>query len=60
LIINADAKGLEVVCAAYLSGDKVLTKELWDGVDIHGGNQKAFHLPEGKEGRLIAKILVFR
>ncbi len=59
-IVQADAKSLEVVCAAYLSQDQVLMKELWEGLDIHGINQKTFGLPEGKEGRLIAKILVFR
>lgn len=60
MIVNVDARGLEVVCAAFLSQDKTLMKELWDGVDIHGSNQKAFGLPAGKAGRLIAKILKFR
>ena len=55
MIVNADAKGLEVVCAAYLSHDKVMMQELIDGVDIHGENQKLFGIP-----RLIAKILKFR
>jgi DNA polymerase-1 len=59
-ICNVDAKSLEVVCAAYLSQDKVLIQELLNGDDIHGLNQKAFGLPEGKAGRLIAKVLVFR
>lgn len=60
MIYNGDAKGLEVVCAAYLSQDKVLMQELLDGVDIHGTNQKVFGFPEGKAGRLVAKVLKFR
>lgn len=56
MIIQCDVKGLEVVCAAWLSQDKVLYKELIDGVDIHQANQDAFGLPN----RLIAKILKFR
>ena len=51
---------LEVVCAAQLSGDEVLCKEILDGEDIHGNNQVAFGLGEGKAGRLIAKIFKFR
>jgi len=60
LLINCDVKGLEVVVAAQLSGDKVLSKEILDREDIHGNNQKAFNLGEGKQGRLIAKIFKFR
>jgi len=60
MIFNFDVKGLEVVCVAYLSKDPVLCKELDDGVDIHGENQKALGLPPGKEGRGIAKIFKFR
>ena len=56
MLINVDVKGLEVSCAAFLSGDKVLIQELMDGVDIHGDNQAKFGLPT----RLIAKTLVFR
>lgn len=59
-LINADVKGLEVVVAAELSGDKVLSKEIIDKVDIHDGNRVAFGLGEGKPGRLIAKIFKFR
>lgn len=55
-LIEGDAKGLEVVGAAYLSGDKVLCQELHDGVDIHGDNQRRFNLPS----RTIAKIFKFR
>lgn len=54
-IINADAKALEVVCAAYLSQDQVMMNEIINKVDIHSANQEAFKIP-----RLIAKILAFR
>lgn len=60
MIVNADVKGLEVVVAAELSGDKVLSKEIIDKVDIHDANRVAFSLGEGKPGRLVAKILKFR
>lgn len=56
MLINADVKGLEVVAAAQLSGDKVLCKEIIDKEDIHSNNQKAFNLVS----RLIAKIFKFR
>lgn len=56
MIIQADVKGLEVVCAAWLSQDRVLYQELNENVDIHQANQDAFGLPN----RLIAKILKFR
>lgn len=56
MIINADVKGLEIVCAAYLSQDKVMMQEIIDRVDIHSTNQEAFNLPS----RLIAKVLKFR
>lgn len=54
-IINADAKALEVVCAAYLSRDKIMIQEVRDGIDIHSANQLLFNIP-----RLQAKILKFR
>lgn len=60
MLVNCDVKGLEVVCAAQLSGDKVLSQEIINGEDIHGNNQAAFGLGEGKAGRLIAKIFKFR
>lgn len=60
MLVNVDVKGLEVVVAAELSGDKVLSQEIIDKVDIHGVNQVAFNLGEGKQGRLIAKIFKFR
>ena len=60
MLVNADVKGLEVVVAAELSGDKTLRQEIIDKVDIHDGNRVAFNLGEGKPGRLIAKIFKFR
>lgn len=60
MLVNADVKGLEVVVAAELSGDKVLRQEIIDGVDIHETNRDRFKLGEGKPGRLIAKIFKFR
>jgi DNA polymerase I-like protein with 3'-5' exonuclease and polymerase domains len=60
MLINCDVKGLEVVVAAQLSGDKTLQKELIDGVDIHETNRDVFNLGAGKAGRLIAKIFKFR
>ena len=59
-LVNADVKGLEVVVAAELSGDKVLKQEIIDKVDIHETNRDRFKLGEGKPGRLIAKIFKFR
>lgn len=60
MIVNADVKSLEVVVAAELSGDKTLSQEIIDKVDIHDSNRIAFGLGEGKPGRLIAKIFKFR
>jgi DNA polymerase I-like protein with 3'-5' exonuclease and polymerase domains len=60
MLINVDVKGLEVVVAAELSGDKVLKQEIVDKVDIHDANRVAFNLGEGKLGRLVAKIFKFR
>lgn len=56
MLINADAKGLEWVCAVYLSGDEVGTREILDGTDAHAENQSRFKLPT----RLIAKTFLFR
>ena len=56
MLIQADAVGLEIRVAAFLSQDPVLIKELVDGLDIHTDNQTRFGLPS----RLIAKIFVFR
>jgi DNA polymerase I-like protein with 3'-5' exonuclease and polymerase domains len=56
MLVAGDVKGLEIVCAAELSKDPVLCKEIIDKEDIHGNNQKAFGLPS----RLISKIFKFR
>lgn len=56
LIVNVDVKGLEVVTAGFLSQDKVLYKELNEGLDIHADNQAKFGLPS----RLVAKVFKFR
>lgn len=56
MLISADIKGLEVVTAAWLSGDKTLRQEILDGVDIHQNNQDAFKLPS----RLVAKRFKFK
>ena len=60
MIVQCDVSGLEIVCAAFLSQDKTLYKELNAGIDIHTANQIALGLKEGKEGRLVAKIFKFR
>ena len=56
MILNADAKQLEWVCAAYLSQDSVAIKEILGQTDQHTDNQERFGLPS----RLIAKTFVFR
>ena len=56
MILNADAKALEWVCASYLSKDKIAHQEIWDEIDQHTDNQNRFGLPS----RLIAKTFVFR
>jgi len=56
MLVNADVKALEIVCAAHLFNDKVMQQEIIDKVDIHENNRVAFSLPT----RLIAKTLVFR
>lgn len=56
MLVNADVKGLEVVVAAELSGDRTLRQEIIDGVDIHEVNRVRFRLP----ARVIAKIFKFR
>lgn len=55
-LIQADAKALEWICAAYLSQDQTAIKEIWNNVDQHTDNQERFNLPS----RLIAKTFVFR
>ncbi len=56
MIVNVDVKGLEVVCAAFLAQDKILYKELNEGLDIHSDNQSKFGLPD----RITAKIFKFK
>lgn len=60
MYINCDASGLEVNCVAYLSQDRTLMEEIRNRADIHSNNQARFKLPKGDQGRLIAKIFVFR
>jgi len=60
MLLSADVKGLEVVCAAFLSKDVVLQDELLRGIDIHGENQKAFGFGMDKQGRLNAKRFKFK
>ena len=56
MLINLDAKGLEWVCALFLSQDPVGIQEQEDGVDVHSANQSAFGIPT----RLTAKTYLFR
>lgn len=56
MLVNADFKGLEVLCAFYLSNDPVGKAELLADADFHSDNQKTLGLPS----RLIAKIFIFR
>jgi DNA polymerase I-like protein with 3'-5' exonuclease and polymerase domains len=56
MLIQADAKQLEFVCAAFLSQDPVAIEEIRNNVDQHTDNQERFGLPS----RLIAKTFVFR
>jgi DNA polymerase I-like protein with 3'-5' exonuclease and polymerase domains len=56
MLLQADAKALEWVCATYLSQEPVAIEEIWNNVDQHTDNQQRFGLPS----RLIAKTFVFR
>lgn len=56
MLLQADAKQLEWIGAAFLSQDQTAIKEIWDEVDQHTDNQKRFDLPT----RLISKTFVFR
>lgn len=56
MLLNCDIKGLEVVVAAQLSGDKVLGQEIVDKVDTHANNQARFKLPD----RVTAKRFIFK
>lgn len=55
-MLNADAKQLEWVGAAYLSQDPVAMEEIYNAIDQHTDNQGRFKLPS----RLIAKTFLFR
>jgi DNA polymerase I-like protein with 3'-5' exonuclease and polymerase domains len=56
VIVNADFKALEWVCAVYLSKDEVGYREILDGVDQHAQNIVLLNLPH----RDVAKRFVFR
>lgn len=56
MIIQSDAKQLEINVAAYLSQDPTMLHEVANKVDLHEDNRKRFDLPS----RLIAKKFVFR
>ena len=56
MLLQADAKALEWVCASYLSQDETAKQEIWDNIDQHTDNQTKLGLPS----RLIAKTFVFR
>jgi len=62
MLIHADVRSLEVVCAGFLSQDPVLTAELHENKnnpqkdDLHTNNQKQFNLPD----RVTAKRFTFK
>lgn len=56
MLVNADAKGLEWVCAALLSQDQTAIREILNGEDQHSDNERRFGLPS----RLVAKTFLFR
>lgn len=56
MLINCDVKSLEIVVAAQLATDKVLTEELIKKYDTHALNQAKFNLPS----RIVAKRFVFK
>lgn len=56
IVVQFDVKGLEVLCAAYISQDQVLINELNAGEDIHSNNQAKFKLAD----RLAAKRFMFK
>lgn len=64
MIVAADKKALEWRVALELSRDETGLKEIHDElVDIHSANQRHFNIPDGptgREGRLAAKIFLFR
>lgn len=56
MLLVGDVKSLEVVTAAYLSKDDVLTREVLEGVDFHESNRVRFGLPN----RTVAKRFKFK
>jgi DNA polymerase I-like protein with 3'-5' exonuclease and polymerase domains len=56
MFVSADVKSLEVICAGFLSQDRVLCSELGAGLDLHGVNQARFKLPT----RLVSKRFTFK
>jgi DNA polymerase I-like protein with 3'-5' exonuclease and polymerase domains len=56
MLLQADAKQLEWICATFLSGDRKAYWEIINEEDQHSDNQERFGLPS----RLIAKTFVFR
>ena len=58
MLVEVDFKQLEWRGAALLSQDRVMIKELWDGIDIHTTNAELFF--GSKEHRQECKIFNFR
>jgi DNA polymerase I-like protein with 3'-5' exonuclease and polymerase domains len=56
MLINADAKGLEWVCAVFSSQDPTGLREILNEEDQHADNQQQFNLPD----RRTAKFFLFR
>lgn len=56
MLINGDAKSLEVYTAADYYNDEVLKNELLGGIDTHAENQARFELPD----RITAKRFIFK
>ena len=47
MLLQADAKQLEWVGAAYLSQDDLAIQEIWDGTDMHSDNQERLDYHQG-------------
>lgn len=60
MLLQADASQLEWRCLVWLAQDPVGIREILAKDDIHANNQRAWNLAPGDEGRLIAKIFLFR
>lgn len=59
-LINVDAKSLEWNACVHLARDEQGKQEIEQNIDQHSVNQLFLKLPEGKEGRLVAKKFVFK